>query len=234
MVQLRIYDKAGGVQASMTSPVANGAVDYLGHGLFVSTNIDTVEMFALTSPTSAVLVKTLVTFGANQDGVGVLCRSSHHRWWDELDADGPNVLIAMKETIGITQDYTLRDHNLSDGGLNQTAILFAGTVSAWGGMCGNGSEIYLALTDTSPSTDVYHVELSGNTVGWNRRWSFATLPLDMSYDGHYLWTLEGTTCKQYEQDGATLPRLCNSFTTAGTTPAGICTDGEFLYIISRT
>lgn len=236
MVQLRYYDpQTGAIQVSITATVANGALDYLGAGQFISTNIDTVEQFEVRSDGTMALQRTLLTLGASENGAGVAVQRSHAAdgdGWSE--PDGPKVFIGLEELVAGVATYGLRVYELTSGGLDADAPL-APIPGVWGGLATDGRQIIAALTDTIPNIVVLYVDAAGSQSPTSRTISsLTTMPRDITFDGRSLWTIEGTNANQYGFGPTVGMPLIKSFALTGANPSGICFDGQSLVVLSRT
>lgn len=237
MVQLRTYNKlTGDVLRNITATVANGRLDYIGNSQFVTTEVGVTNQFAV-QDTSTIILKTLITFGVNEDGYGVAIqrRQLMGDVEDSLEPEGQILYVAMDEIIAAVHVYAIRLYDIATAPATLLATINLGEVNDWGGICTDGHRVYVAFNvGALPATNrIALYEIEGGTATQLKSWSVTTLAADLCHDGYYLWAIEGTNAVQYEQVGNAAPVQVNSFALAGNTQRGITTDGQNIFVLSR-
>lgn len=237
MAILRMYDKQGTILSATTSPANAGGLCWLGADVYAVVGETRITQICFDGG-SAAFGKRLILAGP----AGTVFKSaeiSRRQTFDTegdlvFEPDGHQIFVTSDTEIGGVAHHQLSVYDIELGTLAWTHDF--GASGGNGGITTNGMNWFTGLTEAAGGAiRLLAFETDGFMVNIPYRSTESVLNVDMCHDGLHLWSLEGTTVKQYEPSPvAPFFRQVSSFSATGTRVLGITTNGHNLIVLSET
>lgn len=233
MAVIRIYGKDGSLKSpALTTPMPQGGLCHVEGDQFASADSLGVYLIRVT-PGGVTQDRKLVTLtgpGAVQTGSAVDIASNR----------GGKLVVTMRHDTGGVRQLYVRGYDIETGTQDLNASL--GPSANEGGIAFNGTLWWVSYESTAFGNPdrITQLDISGPSVSVTRDTALSlaspatTFFASLTWDGIDLWALVGSSVGQWEIPGRQAPSRQQSWTAAGGVHKGIATDGQNIYILSRT
>lgn len=234
---MRQFTKTGSFLYGFTTAVINaGCIEHIGDDLFITSQIRRINLIRF-NPSGLYGIKQVVgyTVGVDDGSVGgVAVNRSHNSDWNSV---GDNFFVTLQNTIGAPAVVTTRIRCYGwDGTQITDAVLSPSSTGEGRGLVFNGDGAMVSWYTGAITPEIRLSFFRTDAVTYDEQ--FKNVPTlrneDITFDGVYYFCLEGGVVYQRIIDNTGIYTV-NSFTpSVGNGHAGICTNGEDLFILSDT